>query len=383
MSARLATAKDVSDPATPETPESATVPAADAMIAALADAVLLVDGDNSVAYANPAAEAFFASGAAQLAGRPLGALVQFDSPLLALAARAREGASAVSEYDVEVLSPGRAGRTVDVQAAAMAGHPGWIMLSLRERGIAHKLDRQLSHLGAGRSVAGLAAALAHEVKNPLAGIRGAAQLLGADAGESGRELTRLITDETDRICKLVDRMEAFSGDHPIERAPVNIHEVLDHVRRAAESGFARGLRFTERYDPSLPPVLGDRDQLVQVFLNLVKNAAEAVSVRADGGGEIVLSTAFQPGLRLSNAGGAGRLRLPLVASVQDNGAGVPDGVRGQLFEAFITGKATGTGLGLPLVAKIIGDHGGAVEFTSEPGRTVFHVMLPLHEAGGP
>jgi len=161
--------------------------------------------------------------------------------------------------------------------------------------------------------------------------------------------------------------------------------VLDHVRRAAASGFARGLRFSERYDPSLPPVLGDRDQLVQVFLNLVKNAAEAVAASAfeDGCGEIVLGTAFQPGLRLSTAGGAGRLRLPLVVSVPDNGVGIPDGLRGHLFEPFITGKATGTGLGLSLVAKIVGDHGGAVEFTSEPGRTVFHVMLPLHEEGGP
>ena len=382
MSARLATAKATPE-TSPEPSESTAHPAADAIVNALADAVLLVDGDDAVGYANPAAEQFFGAGAAQLAGRPLGELVQFDSPLLALAARARDGVSAVTEYDVEVLSPRHAGRAVDVQAAAMADYPGWVMLSLRERTIAHKLDRQLTHLGAGRSVAGLAAALAHEVKNPLAGIRGAAQLLGDEVGDDGRELTRLITGEADRICKLVERMEAFSGDHPLERAPVNIHEVLDHVRRAAASGFARGLRFSERYDPSLPPVLGDRDQLVQVFLNLVKNAAEAVAASAfeNGRGEIVLGTAFQPGLRLSTAGGGGRLHLPLVVSVQDNGVGIPDGLRGHLFEPFITGKATGTGLGLSLVAKIVGDHGGAVEVTSEPGRTVFHVMLPLHEEG--
>ena len=355
-------------------------PDAGAILGALADAVLVIDGDDRLRYANPAAEQFFDAGESHLRGRALGDLVQFDSPLLALAAKARDGASAVTEYNVDVLSPHSEARAVDVQMAAMVDHPGWVMVSLRGRSIAHKLDRQLTHLGAGRSVAGLAAALAHEVKNPLAGIRGAAQLLEHDVDDEGRQLTRLITDETDRICKLVDRMEMFSGDHPLARAPVNIHRVLDHVRRAAASGFARHVRFVEAYDPSLPPVMGDHDQLVQVFLNLVKNAAEAVPGE---GGEIVLGTAYQPGLRLAGPGGEGRLRLPLVASVQDNGGGIPDDLRENLFEPFITSKTSGTGLGLPLVAKIIGDHGGVVEYTSDPGRTVFHVMLPLHEEVDP
>ena len=365
MTARLAVAV-APDAATPE---------AGAIVNALADVVLLVDGGDAVRYANPAAEQFFAAGAAHLGGRPLGELVQFDSPLIALAAKAREGVAAVTEYDVALLSPRKGARAIDVRMAALPDHPGWVVVSLRERTIAHKLDRQLTHLGAGRSVAGLAAALAHEVKNPLAGIRGAAQLLERDADAAGRELTRLITGEADRICRLVDRMEVFSGDHPVERGPVNIHEVLDRVRRAAESGFARAVRFVERYDPSLPAVPGDRDQLIQVFLNLVKNAAEAVPA---AGGEIVLGTAFRPGLRLAGPGSRGQLRLPLVVRVQDNGAGIPDDIRANLFDPFITSKAAGTGLGLPLVAKIVGDHGGAVEFTSEPGRTVFHVMLPLH-----
>jgi two-component system nitrogen regulation sensor histidine kinase GlnL len=358
-----------------ESAVAVAVPNAEAILGALADAVLVIDGDDCLLYANPAAEQFFGAGASHLQSRDLGDLVQRDSPLLALAAKARDGASAVTEYNVDVLSPHSEARAVDVQMAAMIDHPGWVMVSLRERSIAHKLDRQLTHLGAGRSVAGLAAALAHEVKNPLAGIRGAAQLLERDVDGEGRELTRLITDETDRICKLVDRMEVFSDDHPMERTPVNIHRVLDHVRRAAASGFARHVRFVENYDPSLPPIMGDHDQLVQVFLNLLKNAAEAVP---DEGGEIVLGTAFQPGLRLAAPGGEGRLRLPLVATVQDNGGGIPADLRASLFEPFITSKTSGTGLGLPLVAKIIGDHGGAVEFISEPGRTVFSVMLPFH-----
>lgn len=371
MSVPLAMTEPAADVVTPD---------GDAILGVLADAVFMIDGDDCLRYGNPAAEQFFDAGMSHLQGRPLGDLVQFDSPLLDLAAKARDGARAITEYGVDMLSPHSAARTVDVQMAAMVDYPGWVMVSLRERSIAHKLDRQLTHLGAGRSVAGMAAALAHEVKNPLAGIRGAAQLLERDVDDAGRELTRLITDETDRICKLVDRMEVFSDDHPLERKAVNIHRVLDHVRRAAASGFASHVRFVENYDPSLPPVMGNHDQLVQVFLNLVKNAAEAVP---GDGGEIVLGTAFQPGLRLASPSGEGRLRLPLVASVQDNGGGIPADLRANLFEPFITSKASGTGLGLPLVAKIIGDHGGAVEYTSDPGRTVFLVMLPFHDEAAP
>ena len=351
-------------------------PDAEAVFEALADAVLLIDGEDVVRAVNPAAEQFFAAGESYLSGVALSDLVQFDSPLLALAAKARDGFGAITEYNLELLSPRHEPRSVDAQMTAMAEYPGWVLLTLRRRSIAHKLDRQLSHLGAGRSVAGLAATLAHEVKNPLAGIRGAAQLLERDLDLDGRDLTRLITEETDRICALLDRLEVFSSDYSLEREPVNIHQVLDQVRLAAKTGFARGLRFIEQYDPSLPAVPGNHDDLVRVFLNLVKNAAEAVSGQDDG--EITLSTAYRTGLRQSVPGGDGNIRLPLLVSIQDNGAGIPQALREHLFEPFITSKTGGTGLGLALVAKTIGDHGGVIEFTSEPGRTVFNVMLPLH-----
>lgn len=362
-------------------PKQENRPDAEAVFEAIADALLLIDGEDVVRAVNPAAEQFFAAGEAHLSGLALGDLVQFDSPLLALAAKARARLGAITEYNLELLSPRHEPRAVDAQMTAMADYPGWVLLALRMRSIAHKLDRQLSHLGAGRSVAGLAATLAHEVKNPLAGIRGAAQLLERDLDLDGRDLTRLITEETDRICALVDRLEVFSSDYSLERAPLNIHQVLDQVRRAAENGFARGVRFIELYDPSLPTVFGNHDDLVRVFLNLVKNAAEALSGGEESGGErgeITLTTAYRTGLRQSTPGGDGYTRLPLMVSVQDNGVGIPLELREHLFEPFITSKAGGTGLGLALVAKTIGDHGGVIEFTSEPGRTVFHVMLPLH-----
>jgi two-component system nitrogen regulation sensor histidine kinase GlnL len=237
----------------------------------------------------------------------------------------------------------------------------------------------LTHRNAARSVTAMAAMLAHEVKNPLSGIRGAAQLLEQDADEAGRELTQLICDETDRIVALVDRMEAFSDHRPIERSAVNIHEVLDRVRKVAQSGFARQIRVSEEYDPSLPPVDGNHDLLVQVFLNLVKNAAEAVP---HSGGEITIATAYRHGLRLAVQGSGARVHLPLMVSITDNGPGIPEDLREHLFDPFVTTKRNGSGLGLALVAKVIGDHGGVIEFDSQPRRTVFRVFLPvlLHAA---
>jgi two-component system, NtrC family, nitrogen regulation sensor histidine kinase GlnL len=251
---------------------------------------------------------------------------------------------------------------------------------LQERTIAEKMDRQLIHRGAARSVIALASMLAHEIKNPLSGIRGAAQLLEQSAADEDRPLTRLICDETDRIVKLVDRMEVFGDERPVEREPVNIHVVLDHVKRLAQSGLAHHIRFNEEYDPSLPLVYANRDQLVQVFLNLVKNAAEAIGADAQDG-EIAFSTAFRPGVRLQVPGSKTRVSLPLEFCVKDNGPGVPDDLMPHLFDPFVTTKPTGSGLGLALVSKIVGDHGGIVECESQPRRTVFRVLMPVYSEG--
>jgi len=290
--------------------------------------------------------------------------------------------SAVNEYRVDVGTPRNGSeRIVDIYASPILERPNAVVVMLQERTMAEKIDRQLTHRGAARSVTGLAAMLAHEIKNPLSGIRGAAQLLESSVDDNDRALTRLITDEADRIVKLVDRMEVFSDERPIEREPVNIHVVLEHVKRLAQSGFARNIRIIEEYDPSLPPVFANRDQLIQVFLNLVKNAAEAIGDDIDG--EILLTTAFRPGIRLSVPGSANRVTLPLEFAVRDNGPGVPPEILPHLFDPFVTTKTNGTGLGLALVAKIIGDHGGVIECESQQNRTTFRVLMPAYPGALP
>ena len=351
----------------------------DLLLAALPHPILVLGDDDRVLYANAAAESFFSLSQGVLKRQTLSDIIAFSSPLGALVDQVRRSGATVNEYGIEVGLP-RSGthKLVDVFAGAIPELPGLIVLMLQQRTMAQMIERQLTHRAAARSVSGLAAVLAHEIKNPLSGIRGAAQLLEPGLKEEDRALAQLICTETDRIRDLVDRMEVFGDERPLGTEPVNIHQVLDHVKRLAETGFAGDTKVGIEFDPSLPPVPGNRDKLIQAFLNLVKNAAEAIAGGREPG-RIVLRTAFRPGMRLAVPGTGARVSLPLMIEVEDNGPGVAEGLKPHLFDPFVTTKRTGTGLGLALVAKIIGDHGGVIECESVPRHTVFRVLLPLQD----
>ncbi|MCH9807355.1 MAG: two-component sensor histidine kinase [Alphaproteobacteria bacterium] len=341
--------------------------------------VVVLDPDQYFAYANAAAEAFLATSSTMLKRQKLADIVAFGCPLLALVDQVRQSHSTVNEYGIDIVTPRlSAPKLVDVYAGPLSENHRYTVLMLQQRTMAQMIERQMTHRAAARSVSGMAGILAHEIKNPLSGIRGAAQLLEPDLSDDDRALTQLICTETERIRVLLDRMEVFGDERPLAKQPVNIHDVLDHVRQLAIAGFARNIEIIPEYDPSLPAVPANRDKLIQAFLNLVKNAAEAIGPEADNG-RIVITTAYRPGVRLSVGGSGPRISLPLMIEIQDNGPGVPDAILEHMFDPFVTSKTSGTGLGLALVAKLIADHGGIIECDNEPGKTVFRVVLPMQE----
>jgi len=342
--------------------------------------VIVFDEEDQVVFVNPSAETFFSTSAQQLRLMSIEELFGPNSAVGGLFQQARLTSMPIAEFDVQIMLP-RAGTvqasvTVVPVLEANGNQPnGDMILQFSTTSIAHRIEQQMRRQGAARSTAGMVAVLAHEVRNPLAGIRGAAQIIESSVSGEERELTQLIADEVDRISNLIERIDVFAEIGPAPEKPVNIHEALARARRVLESsGALAELNFQEVFDPSLPLVRGDFEGLVQIFLNLIKNAADAARI---GGKEILIKTAYRHGLRLAADGRREWGALPIEVSVQDNGPGIPKALQSDIFDPFVTTKPGGHGLGLAVVAKIVGDHAGAVEFESEPFRTIFNVHLPI------
>jgi len=333
----------------------------------------LIDRAGKIAAVNPAAETFLNASSRSLSGVPAFDRLHIDAPMDEALARARANQSALFINDVDVTTGERPPVQCNIQIAPMHDTPDIVLLLISPREIADRLGRSMNVTTAARSAIGMAEMLAHEIKNPLAGIAGAAQLLSMGLGAADRELTDLIVEETRRIVKLLEQVEQFGNLRPPDRRPVNIHDALDRARKSAVVGFAANMTIVEDYDPSLPATFADPDQLMQVFLNLIKNAAEAAG---SNGGTIRLRTFYDLSLRIRHRDGPGKA-VPLQVEVIDDGPGIPAGIADDIFEPFVSGRENGTGLGLALVSRIIADHGGWIAVDSVPRRTVFRVSLPV------
>ena len=346
------------------------VPQAEDVFAASPMAMLVIDQDSRIERANGAAEVLLNASVHMLVGRTLGEVLRLP------AAYDPEGEGAFAAYDT-LLATGRGVRfSADLFVSPFAEHAGWKLVSLHSGAAAHRVGHRLEGGGGARAAVRIAASLAHEIKNPLAGIRGAAQLLGQGSDESGASLTKLIRDEVDRVVALIDRMEGFTDPPPPELGTENVHAILDHARAVAQSGFGDRLVIRDSFDPSLPPVLAHRDSLVQIVLNLLKNAADT---SVDGKPrDVLLTTAFRHGVAVAGEHGRDRRSLPIEVCVIDDGPGAAPDIVESLFEPFVSNKPRGHGLGLALVDKLVRDMGGIIQYAREgnPERTVFRLLLP-------
>lgn len=345
----------------------------DALWTALPVPVLLIDENDHITNVNPAAEAFLNASAKSLSEGPIWDRLAIDAPLEEAFARCRRDQSSLYVNDVDVGGGQRPPMQCNIQIAPLDRADGSMLFLIQPREFSGRLGNSRSVHSAAKSAIGMAEMLAHEIKNPLAGITGAAQLLSMNLPKSDLELTDLIVEESRRIVKLLEQVEQFGNLRLPQRQAVNLHDALDRARKSAVVSFGAHMRFVEDYDPSLPEADCDPDQMQQVILNLIKNACEASNGQA---GEIRLRTFYEHSLRLRRSDGSGNA-LPLQIEIHDDGPGLPPEIASEVFEPFVSGKENGTGLGLALVSKIISDHGGWIGVDSVPGKTVFRISLPI------
>jgi two-component system nitrogen regulation sensor histidine kinase GlnL len=343
-------------------------------------ATLVLDDRDRIVSANPRAESLLNMARSALVGSAIDQVIRLADPSIDPSFWHTD--KPLSAYDVRLHAGRMAAVETDILINPISDRPGWRVIALHVHGQSQAIGFRRPLSGT-MSAIGAAAMLAHEIKNPLSGIRGAAQLIEGDAARSQQPLTRLIIEEVDRIAALIDRMQSFTTEQSVQSVSQNIYPLLDRAVDVGLAGFASGVSLARDYDPSLPDALVDADCLVQVMINLLKNAVEAIEGKREG--RILVTTAFRHGFSVTRPGARGPVTLPIEIQVMDNGPGVPESIRDVLFNPFITTKRTGQGLGLALVDKLVRDMGGLIQYdrSEEKGGktawTVFRLLLPMGE----
>ena len=325
---------------------------------------------------NSKAEIFFMASKKRLIGNKINDFVEKGSLLLKVIDQINLKQAPVVIYDINMYWGKKEFSKFNIYSSPLDDSPDHILIVVNLNPTKDRIDKKLIHQNAARSVSGLSAMLAHEIRNPLAGISGAAQLLEQNVDKEDLKFTKLIQSECKRLGNLVSKFEIFGDLGPLVKSNINIHDVIEKTKDLAKAGFASHVRFLEDYDPSLPEIKGNFDQLTQVFLNLLKNSSEAVS---ENGGFIKIKTSYQSGIKILSVNN--RMEdLPLSISIIDNGKGISEDIVDKIFEPFVGTKAGGSGLGLSLVSKIIADHGGTIECNSIDNKTYFNLNLPTTDS---
>ena len=343
------------------------------LLVSLSVAVVLLAPGQIISWVNPAAEQFFGQSNRRLMGKPLADVLDVSEPRLAH--RLAEADAPVSARQIDVQLIGQGVRRVDITAAPVADKPGWLVMTLHDT-VSNDAMRENGH-GSEEGVLRAPEILAHEIKNPLAGIKGAAQLLGRKVEGADRNLTLLIAEEVDRIAKLIDQMQTLSRRTAEPVAPCNLHEAIRRAGAIMTAATAGAHRIEEEFDPSLPSVMGSAHGLVQVLINLMANARDACGKAEDA--RVVVRTRFASGLQLHAAGQGTPVRLPIEVRVSDNGPGIDPAMRDHIFEPFVSSKKSGQGLGLALVRKLVRDMNGRITHDRDEigGWTHFRLHLPV------
>jgi len=375
MSITLKKSKKISEERSPSSAEKFISP--NVVLESFPDIILIIDKENKVLFVNSAAEDFLYLSRGKILGKRLDKFFFKDSPLFDLLKKVKSHSDVIRDEEFYLASIRSKKNLFSAQVSGVTNYPGVRVIRLQEKAITKEISQRFQSIHAGQSLSVMSKVFAHEIKNPLSGIRGAAQLLEDKIPGEDFDLTKMIRDEVDRICRLVDKIDVFNGDYFFLKSELNIHKILEHVKTISLNGFAKRIIFEKNYDPSLPPIAGHEDQLIQAFLNLIKNSSEALGNKE---GRILLKTLYSHPSRTASNGSAYD-DLPIVVEIHDNGSGISKAILNSMFDPFITTKKTGSGLGLSVASKIISDHGGTIEFTSKPGETICSVRFPINSKG--